>query len=137
MPDTEIYFVYRSHYEGPLSKRVRKLTAPSIATWFGRRLQRAKREPNVIDDVERELGGSVYGLYSLFEAAKSQSLSADTGAERRGRRRKDRRRVSRRDAHSCPRESAMRAQLAHGFAAHARRAGRFYRCQPSASVATR
>jgi hypothetical protein len=77
----DIYFVYRSHYEGPLSKRVRKLSARSIATWFGQHLQRARKQAGVLEEVQRELGGYVYGLSSIFEAARSENLSADTGAE--------------------------------------------------------
>ena len=56
-----IWFVYRTHYEGPLSKRVKKLNAPSVLAWFQKAIK-AKGK-----GVEKELGGGVYGFDSLFE----------------------------------------------------------------------
>jgi len=56
-----IWFVYRTHYEGPLSKRVKKLNAPSVLAWFQKAIEKKGK------GVEKELGGGVYGLDSLFE----------------------------------------------------------------------
>ncbi len=58
-----IWFVYRTHYEGPLSKRVKKLEAPSVLAWFQKAIKQKGK------GVEKELGGHVYGLDSLFEEA--------------------------------------------------------------------
>src|SRR4051794_5914035 len=69
-----IWFVYRSHYEGVLSKRVRRLEAPSILAWFQARIDEARTSLTPRDVADAELGGSVYGLGSLFEAVKEHSL---------------------------------------------------------------
>jgi hypothetical protein len=59
-------FVYRSHYDGPLSKRVVHLPHASLLEWF--------REGWVAADprafVRESLRGSVYGLASAFERAQ-------------------------------------------------------------------
>ena len=66
-----MHFVYRSHCEGQLSKRVRRLPDESVLNWFRRGWH--------CDDpeswVENELGGDVYGLDSVFEAARKHGLS--------------------------------------------------------------
>ncbi|MET8083300.1 hypothetical protein [Micromonospora sp. NPDC005237] len=66
-----MHFVYRSHYEGQLSKRVRRLPDETVLNWFRRGWD--------CDDpeswVENELGGDVYGLDSIFEAARKHGLS--------------------------------------------------------------
>ncbi|WP_212830202.1 hypothetical protein [Catellatospora sp. TT07R-123] len=67
-----MYFVYRSHYEGPLSRRVRRLPDASVLDWF-RRCWDADT-PEAL--VEQELGGGVYGLASIFEAARVHALPA-------------------------------------------------------------
>jgi hypothetical protein len=56
-----IWFVYRTHYEGPLSKRIRKLKAPSVLAWFQKAIKTGG------EGVDKELGGHVYGFDSLFE----------------------------------------------------------------------
>jgi hypothetical protein len=56
-----IWFVYRTHYEGALSKRVKRLAAPSVLAWFQRALKKN------VKAVEKELGGGIYGFDSLFE----------------------------------------------------------------------
>lgn len=58
-----IWFVYRTHYEGPLSKRVKKLNAPSVLAWFQKAIKNGGK------GAEKELGGHVYGFDSLFEEA--------------------------------------------------------------------
>ena len=70
-----VWFVYRSHYEGPLSKRIRRLEAPSIVAWFREKFGEARRasEPGRI--AEQDLGGYVYGFGTVLEAAKEHDLS--------------------------------------------------------------
>lgn len=78
-----IYFVYRSHSDGPLSKRVVKLDAPSVLAWFAERIERTSKDPAKVDDasdsesikaIEAELGGSVSGLDALWNAAREHRL---------------------------------------------------------------
>ncbi|MEV4510338.1 hypothetical protein AB0K00_15390 [Dactylosporangium sp. NPDC049525] len=66
-----MHFVYRTHYEGPLSRRVRQLPDRSVLEWFRRGW--GCDEPR--DWVEAELGGYVYGLGSIFEAARTNGLA--------------------------------------------------------------
>lgn len=65
-----VHFVYRTHYEGPLSLRVRQVPDAGVLDWF--------RRGWGCDDgwawVEAELGGAVYGLASIFEAARTEGL---------------------------------------------------------------
>jgi hypothetical protein len=68
---TAVYFVYRSHYEGPLSKRVRRLPDETVLDWF----KRGWATPDPRAFIEAELGGDVYGLASIFEAAQEEDLS--------------------------------------------------------------
>jgi hypothetical protein len=72
-----VVFVYRSHYEGLLSKRVRRLPDRTVLDWF-RRGWAAAADPATDLDVwvAAELGGSVYGLASIFRAAREQELPA-------------------------------------------------------------
>jgi hypothetical protein len=69
-----LWFVYRSHYEGPLSKRVVQLDAPSLLDWFQKLCQqaRAAEDPNQL--AKEVLGGHVYGFSSLLEAVKENAL---------------------------------------------------------------
>jgi hypothetical protein len=69
-----IWFVYRTHYEGVLSKRVRRLKAPSVLAWFQRKLGEAKKSAKPGDIANAELGGRVYGLDTIFRAAKKEKL---------------------------------------------------------------
>jgi hypothetical protein len=70
----DLWFVYRSHYEGPLSRRIRRLNAPSLLAWFQSRIEKARSAPEPSETVDEELGGYVYGLGSLFEAVVEHSL---------------------------------------------------------------
>ncbi|GIH15915.1 hypothetical protein [Rugosimonospora africana] len=63
-------FVYRSHYEGPLSRRVRRLPDRGVLDWF----RRGWHEPDPDAWADRELGGDVYGLWSVFAAAHEHEL---------------------------------------------------------------
>jgi hypothetical protein len=72
-----VVFVYRTHYEGLLSKRVRRLPDPTVLDWF-RRGWAAAADPAADLDawIATELGGPVYGLWSIFEAAREHGLPA-------------------------------------------------------------
>ncbi|BCJ39903.1 hypothetical protein GCM10010168_27620 [Actinoplanes ianthinogenes] len=65
-----MHFVYRSHYAGPLSKLVRRLPDATVLDWFRRHWGRA--EPR--NWIANELGADVYGLSSIFEAAREHRL---------------------------------------------------------------
>lgn len=65
-------FAYRSPYEGPLSKCVRRLRDPSVLDWFRRGWDEARDDADAW--VERELGVDVYGLDSIFEQAVQHRL---------------------------------------------------------------
>lgn len=69
-----IWFVYRSHYEGTLSKRVRRLRAGSILEWFREKLGDARRAADPPEAVFNEIGGYVYGFGTVFEAVKEHDL---------------------------------------------------------------
>jgi hypothetical protein len=69
-----VYFVYRSHYEGPSGKHVRKLPGNSILDWFKSVWNDAKKAPDVEAWVNSTLGSDVYGFASIFEAAREESL---------------------------------------------------------------
>ncbi len=69
-----IWFVYRSHYEGPLSKRVRRLEAPSVLAWFQAQIEEARVAAQPGESVTAALGGPVHGFEAVFEAAHKHSL---------------------------------------------------------------
>ena len=69
-----IWFVYRSHRDGPLGKRVRRVDAPSILAWFQAKIEDARTSVAPRDVAAADLGGPVLGLGALFEAAKKHSL---------------------------------------------------------------
>jgi len=71
-----IWFVYRSHYEGPLSRRIARLHAPSIVDWFANHMQEARSASDPESAYEKDLGGYVYGFSTLGEAAKKHGLKA-------------------------------------------------------------
>src|SRR6266545_947101 len=70
------WFVYRSPYEGPSGRRVRRLPDASPLAWFQRMWQTTadeesfEREADAYDwvdaNLEADLGGRVYGLNSVF-----------------------------------------------------------------------
>src|SRR5262245_33966329 len=72
-----VVFIYRSHYDGLLSKRVRWLPDRTVLDWF-RRGWAAAADPSVNLDgwAAAELGGRVYGLATIFEAARQGRLPA-------------------------------------------------------------
>ncbi|HRI68501.1 MAG TPA: hypothetical protein PK156_29935 [Polyangium sp.] len=71
-----IWFVYRSHYDGPLSRRIQRLEDPTVLAWFTRMMTAARTAEKPDEVYHKELGGSVYGLGSLFEATQENSLKA-------------------------------------------------------------
>lgn len=71
-----VWFVYRSHYEGPLSRRIRRLDAPSVLGWFVQRMQDAAASDKPGEVYLEDLGGHVYGLGTIFEAVKEHGLRA-------------------------------------------------------------
>jgi hypothetical protein len=54
-----VYFVYRSHYEGPSGKHVRRLDADSVLGWFQAVWERAKGAEDTSEWVKTELGCNV------------------------------------------------------------------------------
>lgn len=69
-----IWFVYRSHREGPLGKRVRRVAAASILAWFQAKVEEARISLTPHRVADADLGGPVQGLAALWEATKQQSL---------------------------------------------------------------
>ncbi|WP_067708622.1 hypothetical protein [Actinoplanes awajinensis] len=65
-----MYFVYRSHYEGPLGKLVRRLPDATVLGWFRRGWDCDDPRAWIVG----ELGAPVYGLSSIFEAARQHQL---------------------------------------------------------------
>ncbi|MGV9770450.1 hypothetical protein [Streptosporangium sp. NPDC003464] len=70
-------FVYRSHYEGPLSKRVRRLPDATMLDWFRRGWAAVVQEGHDTEAwIAAELGGPVYGFGTIFEAARRDGIAA-------------------------------------------------------------
>ena len=69
-----VYFVYRSHYEGPSGKHVRVLDGDSVLGWFQSAWERAKVAGDIGEWLKAELACDPYGLASIFEAARDESL---------------------------------------------------------------
>jgi hypothetical protein len=80
-----VVFVYRSHYEGLLGKRVRRLPDRSVLDWF-RRGWAAAADPatDLHAWVATELGGEVYGMATIFDAARERGLPAPATADELG-----------------------------------------------------
>jgi hypothetical protein len=89
-----IWFVYRSPYEGPLGRRVRRLPDASPLAWFRRMWWTTADEESFDQDadayswveehIEADLGGSVYGLSWVFCALGDDGRRATPRADRRG-----------------------------------------------------
>jgi hypothetical protein len=82
-----IYLTYRHPGAGPLGKRVARLGADTVLGWFQRAWARAlaARDHAEFDEwLLPELGGAVYGLGSLFSAARQHGLGAPTSVETLG-----------------------------------------------------
>lgn len=76
-----IWFVYRSHYEGPFSRRIKRLDEPSVLAWMGRLMREAREADEPHDVYVKELGGTVYGLGTIFESTKENSLKTPQNVE--------------------------------------------------------
>ena len=73
-----VYFVYRSHCEGPSGKHVRRLDADSVLGWFQGVWERAKQAEDASEWVKTEIGADVYGFASIFQAAREHALPPPT-----------------------------------------------------------
>lgn len=73
---SEVCLVYRSHYEGPLSKRVVWLPGRSVLEWFQLAFTATagRDERAIYDWVSAAVGGPIYGLPSVFRKAAEASL---------------------------------------------------------------
>jgi uncharacterized protein (TIGR02996 family) len=68
-----VYFVYRSHYEGPACKHLKRFEDESVLDWFRKRwVGLADEEAH--EWAARELGTQVYGFGSLFQAIAEHGL---------------------------------------------------------------
>lgn len=74
-----VYFIYRSWYEGPASKVVRRFPDTTVLSWFQDSLRQTRglADEDVRAWLERELGADVYGLPSFFtsEAPVPETMS--------------------------------------------------------------
>lgn len=71
-----VTFVYRTHYEGALSKRVLRFEDASVLAWFQRVWARALTADDANALSRAELGGFVYGFSSLIEAIREKKIAA-------------------------------------------------------------
>jgi hypothetical protein len=69
------YFVYRSHYEGPSAKHVKRFEDPSVLDWFRSHWQGAA-DMAAHRRAEELLGCHVYGFGSLLKAIEEHGLDA-------------------------------------------------------------
>jgi uncharacterized protein (TIGR02996 family) len=72
-----VYFVYRSHYEGPSGKHVRRFDDCTVLDWFRNHWDDLRADAKgAAGRVEALLGCRVYGFSSLFESAAEHNLPA-------------------------------------------------------------
>ena len=69
-----VYFVYRSHWEGPTSKHLKRFDDPSVLAWFRNHWHRIADPGAAHQQVSQLLGCRVYGFASLFEAIAEHDL---------------------------------------------------------------
>ena len=69
-----VYFVYRSPYDNPTGKFVRRFDDTSVLAWFQIRWEGAKEAEDTYDYARSLVGCSVYGFGSLFECIKECDL---------------------------------------------------------------
>ncbi|GLW08784.1 hypothetical protein Misp01_39140 [Microtetraspora sp. NBRC 13810] len=72
------HFVYRTHYEGPLGRRILRLPDATPLAWFRRAWSALVDTPERDADawLREELGGRVYGLSSFVERAREHRIPA-------------------------------------------------------------
>jgi uncharacterized protein (TIGR02996 family) len=70
-----VYFVYRSHYDDPAGKRLKRFADATLLDWFRNHWRLGSAE-EVGDRLDELLGFSVYGFASLFEHAAENDLPA-------------------------------------------------------------
>lgn len=77
-----VTLVYRTHYEGALSKRIRRFDDETVLAWFRRIWAAASATTDSRELANDELGGAVYGFSSLLEAIKEQKIPAPTSIKK-------------------------------------------------------
>jgi uncharacterized protein (TIGR02996 family) len=75
-----VYFVYRSHYDGPALKRVVRFEDASVLAWFQNRWQEFPNDNAADKWVTQEMRGPVYGFDSLFAAIGEEGLPVPRSA---------------------------------------------------------
>ncbi len=68
------WFVCRFLHDGALSKRSRRVQAPSILAWFQWQIDDARTSAAPRNVAAEQLGGTVQGLADLFQATKDKVL---------------------------------------------------------------
>jgi uncharacterized protein (TIGR02996 family) len=71
-----VYLVYRSHYDDPAGKRLKRFDDASVLDWFRNRWRLSDDPEEVGRLIDEEIGFYVYGLSSLFEHAIEDALPA-------------------------------------------------------------
>jgi uncharacterized protein (TIGR02996 family) len=71
-----VYFVYRSHYDNPSTKHLKRFDDASVLDWFRNRWEHLVHADKARERLKALLGCSVYGFATLFEAAAEHRLPA-------------------------------------------------------------
>jgi uncharacterized protein (TIGR02996 family) len=73
-----VYFVYRSHYEGPACKHLKRFEDASVLDWFRKRWMGLACEDvrEAQERVDREMGTHVFDLACIFQAIAERGLTA-------------------------------------------------------------
>jgi hypothetical protein len=75
-----VYFVYRSHYEGPTGKLARRFDDPSVLVWFQSHWRGIADPDEAAAYAEELLGCRVYGFASLFDAIAEHAIPSPATA---------------------------------------------------------
>ena len=62
-----VYFVYRSHYDNPSTKYLKRFADGSVLEWFRNHWAHLAHAEEAHDRLKALLGQDVYGFGSLFE----------------------------------------------------------------------
>jgi uncharacterized protein (TIGR02996 family) len=77
-----VYFVYRSHYDSPDTRYLRKFEDATLLDWFRKRWEPITDYKAAQKRVQELFGRDIYGFDSLFESIAEASLPApNTGRE--------------------------------------------------------